>query len=245
MYGVWNSDPEANRSKARVELIQFLLKQGARDQAASELMALATALPPDPAAHLQAAKLFGKAQDDTGELAQYEEVLHLDPANPAALAGAGGVAYRAGDYVTARPYLQAAVNANPQDSDPRQLLATTDLILHDDPFLSHISDAERNRRITAAFAQAQKRLTECAQQTNVDLKTATSVATPLANLQSLWTNAKPDLARLRSPAETDLPDALMDVVLQIEQQTAATCGQPQGLDLALLLISQKREAAGQ
>src|SRR5271168_4039867 len=245
MYGVWNSDPEANRSKARVELIQFLLKQGARDQAASELMALATALPPDPAAHLQAAKLFGKAQDDTGELAQYEEVLHLDPANPAALAGAGGVAYRAGDYVTARPYLQAAVNANPQDSDPRQLLATTDLILHDDPFLSHISDAERNRRITAAFAQAQKRLTECAQQTNVDLKTATSVATPLANLQSLWTNAKPDLARLRSPAETDLPDALMDIVLQIEQQTAATCGQPQGLDLALLLISQKREAAGQ
>jgi hypothetical protein len=37
----------------------------------------------------------------------------------------------------------------------------------------------------------------------------------------------------------------MDVVFQIEEQTAATCGQPQGLDLALLLISQKREAAGQ
>jgi hypothetical protein len=37
----------------------------------------------------------------------------------------------------------------------------------------------------------------------------------------------------------------MDIVLQIEQQTAATCGQPKGLDLALLLISQKREAAGQ
>jgi len=64
-------------------------------------------------------------------------------------------------------------------------------------------------------------------------------------LQSLWTEAKPDLARLRSPAETDLPDAIMDVVFQIEQQTEATCGKPQGLDLALLLISQKREAASQ
>jgi hypothetical protein len=35
----------------------------------------------------------------------------------------------------------------------------------------------------------------------------------------------------------------MDVVFQTEQQTAAICGPPQGLDLALLLISQKREAA--
>jgi tetratricopeptide (TPR) repeat protein len=245
MYGVWNADPEANRSKARIELIQFLLQQGARDKAASELMALATALPPDPAAHLQAAKLFGKAKDDAGELAQYEEVLRFDPANSAALAGAGEAAYRSGDYLTARRYLQAAVNANPSDSDSRQLLETTDLILHNDPFLSHISDAERNRRITAAFAQAEKRLTECAQQTNVDLKTATPAATPLASLQSLWSEAKPDLARLRSPAETDLPDALMEVVLQIERQTASTCGQPQELDLALLRISQKREIASQ
>ncbi len=245
MYGVWNSDPDANRSKARIELIQFLLKQGAPDRAASELMALATSLPPTPAAHLQAAELFAQAHDYAGELAQYEEILRLDPANSAALAGAGKAAYRSGDYIAAHRDLQAAVNANPQDSDSRQLLATTDLILRNDPFLSHISDAERNRRITAAFAQAEKRLAECAQQTGVDLKTATPTASPLASLQSLWTGAKPDIAHLRSPAETDLPDAIMDVVFQIEQQTAATCGQPQGLDLALLRISQKREAASQ
>ena len=51
--------------------------------------------------------------------------------------------------------------------------------------------------------------------------------------------------RLRSPAETDLPDTLMDIAFQIEQQTAVTCGQPQGLDLAILLISQEAEAASQ
>jgi hypothetical protein len=50
---------------------------------------------------------------------------------------------------------------------------------------------------------------------------------------------------LRSPAETDLPDTIMDVVFQIEQQTAAVCGSPQGVDLALLLISQNREASSQ
>jgi tetratricopeptide (TPR) repeat protein len=246
MYGVWNSDPDSNRSKARIELIQFLLKQGAPDKAAPELMALATALPPDPVAHLSAAQLFAQAQDYSGALAQYKEVLRLDPANSAALAGAGQAAYRIGDYSAAHSYLQDAVSTNPQDAESRKLLATTDLILRNNPFLSHISDAERNRRITAAFARAEDRLTECAQQTGADLKTVpTAAPSPLPGLQSLWTKAKPNLDHLRSPAETDLPDALMDVVFHIEQQTAAICGQPQGLDLALLLISQKREAASQ
>ena len=246
MYGVWNSDPDANRSKARIELIQFLLKKNAPEKAESELMALATSLPPDPAAHLRAAQLFAQAQDNAGALAQYQEVLRLDPQNSTALAGAGEAAYRSGNYATAQRYLQAAVYATSQDANSIRLLASADLIRRTNPFHSHISDAERNRRITAALEQAEKRLSECAQQSGVDLKAAaTPAASPLSQLQSRWTAAQPDLAHLRSPAETDLPDSIMDVVFQIEQQTAAMCGQPQGLDLALLLISQKREAASQ
>jgi len=246
MYGVWNSDPDANRNRARIELVQFLLKKGARAQADSELIALAAALLSDPESHLQAAQLFQQAQDYNSALAQYQDVFKLDPANPAALAGAGETAYRSGNYNAAQRYLRAAVSTNPVDANARQLLASTDLILHANPFHSHISDAERNRRIAAAFAQAETRLSECAQQTGVDLKaSATASPSPLSTLQSRWMAVKPDLHRLRSPAETDLPDAIMDVVFQIERQTAATCGPPQGLDLALLLISQKREAAGQ
>src|SRR5580704_11390120 len=45
MYGVWASEADANRNKARVELIQFLLKRNATDKARSELIALAIALP--------------------------------------------------------------------------------------------------------------------------------------------------------------------------------------------------------
>ena len=248
MYGVWNSDPDANRSRARVELIQFLLKKGALANAESELVALATALPPDPSAHLQAAQLFSQAHDYSGALTQYREALHFEPSNSAALAGAGEAAYYLADYITAQRYLEAAVNANPQDENVRALLAIADLVLRNNPFQGHISDVERNRRISSAFAQAEKRLTECAHQIGVDLNaTGTPPAYPtpsqLVGLQSRWTMAKPDLDRLRSPAETDLPDTIMDVVFQIEQQTATICGQPQGLDQALLLISQKREAA--
>jgi tetratricopeptide (TPR) repeat protein len=246
MYGVWNSDPDANRNKARIELIQFLLKKGAPDKAESELMALATSLPPDPPAHLQSAQLFEQAKDYAGALAQYEEVLRVDPGNASALSGAGISAYRSGKYETSQRYLRAAVNADPQDANARELLATTDLILRANPFRSHISDAERNRRIAEAFTQAEKRLTECAEQAGVDLKIPATITTsPLSSLQSRWTVTKPDLVRLRSAAETDLPDSIMDIVFQIEQQTAVICGPPQGLDHALLLISQKREAASQ
>jgi tetratricopeptide (TPR) repeat protein len=244
MYGVWNADPDSNRTNARIELIKFLLNKGAFKNAEAELIALSASLPPDPAAHLQAAQLFAQAREDAGALAQYEEALRLDPSNPAALAGAGQSAYRAGNYAAAQRYLQAAINANPQDAGALQLLASTDLVLRSNPFQSHISDAERNRRIAAAFAQAEKRLTECAGQTGVDLKSAAPSHGPaLPALQSRWIATQPDLARLRLPAETDLPDNIMDVVFQIEQQTSAMCGQPEGLDLALLLISQKGEAA--
>jgi tetratricopeptide (TPR) repeat protein len=244
MYGVWNSNPDANRNKARIELIQFLLKKNAAANAESELMALAASLPSDATSHLEAAQLFAAAHDYPSALAQDEEVLRLDPANANALAGAGEAAYRAGNYATAERYLRAAVAVNSQNPDLRQLLESTQIVLRASPFRTHLSDAERNRRIIAAFAQAEDRLTKCAQQTGVDLN-STASASPLSRLQARWIAAKPDLEHLRSPGETDLPDALMDIVFQIEQQTVTPCGQPQGLDLALLLISRERAAAGQ
>jgi tetratricopeptide (TPR) repeat protein len=253
MYGVWSSDADANRSSVRIELIQYLLKKGARAQADSELIALATNLPRNPDKHLQAGRLFMQAQDYSGALAQYEDVLRLEPNDATGLAGAGAASYRMGNYILAQRYLRNAVNANAADNDSRQLLATTDLVLRSNPFHSYISDAERDRRIAADFDQAENRLTACAQQTGVSLNSsgssstsASSSSTPpqpssLLGLQARWTAVKPDLRQLRSSTEADLPDTIMDVVFQIEQQTAATCGQPQGLDLALLLISEQRE----
>jgi hypothetical protein len=54
-----------------------------------------------------------------------------------------------------------------------------------------------------------------------------------------------EIRRLGSSGETDLPDAIMDLVFKIEQQTAVQCGEPQGADLALLLISRNRDSADQ
>jgi len=67
----------------------------------------------------------------------------------------------------------------------------------------------------------------------------------LTSLWARWQAARPELRRLSSPTNADLPDALMDLVQDIEQQTAQQCGEPTGLDLALLLGARDREIADQ
>lgn len=245
MYGVWSSAPDENRRKARLELIEFLLQKDAYTQAQSELMALAASLPPDPTLELRTAELLAQAQDYADALTEYEKVLRRGRNNAAAMAGAGEVAFRAGRYRTAQRYLQSAINADPQDSKSRSLLASTNQILENDPFVRRISDAERNRRIAAAFASAGKRLTACSQQKGENLTApgGSSAESALGQLQSRWLETKRQLPRLRFPGEVDVPDAIMDVVFQIEQETASECGEPHGPDEALLLISRNREGA--
>ncbi len=256
MYGLWTADSDANRRKARIELIEFLLQKNAVEQARSEILALAAFLPPDsdPALYLQVAQFLTLARDYPNALAEYEKVLHVERANPAALAGAGNAAFRIGHYRTAQHYLQAALALNPSDAASRNLLATTDAIREADPFVRGISDAERNRRIVADFTKAGDRLASCAQQKGVSLEPAnppapaTTASAPPSSLSALhdrWLATKRDLPRLRSIGETDLPDAIMDVVFQIEQQTADVCAEPQGVDQALLLVSRDREGADQ
>jgi tetratricopeptide (TPR) repeat protein len=245
MYGVWTSDADGNRRRARLELIDFLLQKGVRDEAQSELVALTAELPGDPTLHLRAAQLFAQAQDYRDALTQYEHTLKLDRNNLDAMTGAGEAAYRFGHYRTAQRYLQAAVKSNPQDSHSRELLDSANIILQADPFVRRISDAERNRRIADAFQKAGERLTACAAIKGINLADRANAASPLANLGERWSAMKPNLRRLRFAEESDLPDTIMDLVFEIEQQAAALCGEPQGSDEALLLLSRSREVADQ
>lgn len=240
IYGAWAKDPETNRSSARLELIHFLIQHKANTLAESELITFVQTLPPDPASHLQAAGLYGEIQDYDQALEVYESVLKLDPHNQAALAGAGRAAFQLERYHTAQQYLTRAVEADHSDQKSQQTLETANLILSVDPFRRHISDAERNRRLVNAFNLAGVRLQACASSAGINLNTPTSPPNPLQTLQLSWNNLKPQLTTLRSAGETDLPDSIMDVVSQIETQTAQQCGPPTGVDLALLLAARDR-----
>jgi len=249
IYGFWPNAPDQNRRQARFELIDFLLQRSAFPQARAELIALAQVLTPDPEQHLKVAGLFVHAQDLSNALAQYQSVLKAEPMNLEALAGAGSTLFQMGQYRSAQQYLQKAQNSN--DPQLREQLQAAEAVLAADPFLARLSDAERNRRIVTAFEHAGQRLKSCAQAKQMDLPAGPPVSnsngsgSDLASLWSRWLSAKPQLRQLSAPANIDMPDALMDLVFEIEQQTAQQCGQGDRLDQALLRIVRDRESVDQ
>ena len=235
IYGLWPNNPEAHRRDTQFELIEFLLKNKAYPQAQAELINLASAIPAEPSLRLRVASLFAQAQDNDHALAQYQQILQADLENQPALYGAGQAAFNLGRYRTAEGYLHSVVLADAGNAKARALLDTTDLVLGADPFAPRISDAERNQRVRSAFLRAGDRLDSCAKNQGIDLNPE-SPPRGLPSLKSQWLETKAKVAQL--PSGDGVLDQVMDLVFEIERQTQAVCGQPEGPDLALLLISQ-------
>lgn len=242
VYGVWPSDPEARRRDTRMELIRFLLQEKAYSQAQAELISWSSVLPPDPELQLTVANLFSAAHDYDHALSEYQQVLRKQRSNEVALAGAGNAAYQQGRYRTAESYLQAAVRANQNDSNAKQLLQTTQMILKADPYARGVSTSERNKRVKTAFQQAGARLDLC-MSSAVDVGTGSSAA-ELASLKQNWLDLKPDVTHLYHQNSSDMRDSAMDLVFSIEQKTEEMCGPPSGLDEALLLLAQNPTGVG-
>jgi tetratricopeptide (TPR) repeat protein len=236
VYAVWPSSQEVKRLDARLELIELLLRIGAKAQAQSELIALAENAEHDPALQERIGNLFLRAGDYEHALGAYNAALNSDRHDAAALAGAGYAAFELGRYQLAQHYLQSAVSANRNDSESAERLKTAQLVLHLDPFRRQIAAAERNRIVAEAFAAAGQRLKICALPTT----TATGPAS-VPSLKDEWERLKPQITEAVLRRNQDLGEKAMDLVFRIERETNLVCGTPTGTDLALLLISRMHE----
>ena len=237
VYGLWSADPDSSRRGARLELVDYLLEHGRRMDALAELIASAANLPPDPALHLRIADRFLQVEDFPSALDQYRQVLRLDYNRSAACLGAGKAAFSLGRYPAAEHYLQEAFARGVQDAPAAGMLATASLVLATDPTRPNLTPAERRARIFAAFQQAGARAQQCLQ------SQGTNENPELRQLHAHWTTLELGMrANARRAAAGTMVNA-MDTVTRIEQLAAAQCGQPQGLDLALLLIARNREGA--
>jgi tetratricopeptide (TPR) repeat protein len=236
IYGVWKSNPDANRQLASFELIELLLQKNALQQAQSELIGLLSTLPKDPALHLRVAEMLSRAQDYNRALGEFQFVLQKDRHNAAALFGAGQAAFQLGRYRTAQIYLQGAVNAGYQSEHAAQWLQSATLILQADPYRRGISDVERNVRLQVAFSQAGRRLDNCTSPADADSQPP-PLPTDLVPLKAKWKQMEPKVTRMDKQPESGLLDAIMDLVFQIEEEAQFRCGPPQALDQALVTIS--------
>jgi tetratricopeptide (TPR) repeat protein len=253
VYGLWEKDPEANRHRARVELINYLLQRNNRTQAESEIIAMQAGLPADPELHAEVAGLFARIQDYDRALDQYRHALQLGPKNAHALAGAGESAFQLGRFRTAAHYLRAAVAQDPRDEHSRQLLQTASTVLDANPFAKRLSARDRENRLRSAFDLASKKLLVCVDSRSTKNTASTPTADAqlekstqtLDDLEELSNRYKDLQSKMRSRTflnDPDSADELMDYVFDIEQRPR-NCGPSTPMDEALLLVARYRSGA--
>jgi tetratricopeptide (TPR) repeat protein len=221
IYSAWPSDQESKRLEARLELVEFLLNTRGKAQAQSELIALEENMGDDPAQQERVGDLFLRAQDYEHALSAYRVSLKAERDNAAALAGAGAAAFQLGRYPQAQRYLQAAVAANPKDTQSAERLKMAEMVAEMDPFQRQIPVAQRHKMVVEAFATAGERVKACG-----------------GEAQATWEKMNPRITEAGLRRNPDLVEEAMDLVFEIERES---CGSPSGKDAALLLIAKLHE----
>lgn len=239
VFGVWEGDPETHRRQARIELCKFLLGEGERNDAESELIALQAELPPDAALHTQVGVMFAQVEDYRRALHEFQQALKLNPRQPGASAGAGEAAYQLADYPQAHRYFQKALELDPKNQEAALKLEISGLVVQLDPFQRRLSQNERGKRTIAAFQQALSRLKQCAQSRGVNLKPQQESG-PFASIYSSVTDMQPKVTRGNLRRNPDLITNVMDLVTRMEETSQQACGTPPPPDQALLMISHTR-----
>jgi tetratricopeptide (TPR) repeat protein len=235
IYATWPGNRELERQNARLELIELLLRNHAKAQAQSELIALAANLGDDPAERTHVGDLFLECQDDAHALAEYQLSLKTKPRDPAALAGAGRAAFGLGRYTLAQRYLEEAVAVAPGDKDSAARLEIANLVVEMDPFRQQIRAAQRDRVVVKAYAAAGARLNSCS------AAGSSTAATEQQDLAQKWTTLKPRVTEAGLRRDPDLVNNAMEMVFDIERQTDGTCAASTETDTALLLIAKMHE----
>jgi tetratricopeptide (TPR) repeat protein len=237
IYGLWTgTHVDDRRRQVRVELIHFLLLHEQRDQALSELLILNDDLPETAASHTEAGQLFLQAGDPQHGLLNFKEAIKLDPHASPALAGAGDASFQLGDYRTAQRYLEAAHSLGNLPPHGQQIFSLVQLISSADPLARGIGSKEREQRLLTGYEQALQRLRACLARS--------SKPTNTSDLQALQAEAAPLETRLQSKGiryDLDLLRSGVDLIYRMEKATNVHCGEPTGMDEALLLIASKRD----
>lgn len=240
IYGSWDKDPAQARRTVRLELCEFLLAHGRINDAQAELTALAADISPDDAPLLEkTGQLLMQAGQPERALVEFEAELRNNPRQAQWLEYAGDAALAAGDYAKAETYFARAVREDPSQESVEKLATVRD-VLGDDPFQSGLSDDEQASRSWRAYQQGLQRLQQC----TATAPGSSAGAQPPPDMQELIQNAEglKTQVNLRSLSKSpDLRRQAMQLVFQIENATAASCGeQPTGLDQALILIGKRR-----
>ena len=149
--GSWPDQPDANRFRARLKLVDLLVSAGRAEQARAEILGAAADLPEGPAFGNQLGQkllAMGMPREARGV---YTRLLQKGPPDAAEYDGLGEASFLAGDYRAAEQAFRQSLKINAADplATRRADLATTILSL--DPSQPGIGPLERFRRSQAVL----------------------------------------------------------------------------------------------
>ncbi|MGA2987164.1 MAG: tetratricopeptide repeat protein [Terriglobia bacterium] len=241
VYCEWEGDLVVQRRAVRLELVKFLLDSDQKAAARAELIAVAANLPPDAKLQVQVGALLMNAGGNDDALRLFRQALAEEPHSAPALAGAGECYFLNGQYARAEPYLSQALRQDPNLTQAAAMRDTVRAVLDMDPFIRWLGEQDRERRAHQDFDQALTRLEACAAQRGIDLQGKSG--DPLQTLYAQTTALQPRMRRPTLSRDAELVSSTMDLVFEIEKAASQACGEPQGLDLALVLIAREQEGA--
>ncbi len=245
IYGEWDNDPIAMRWQVRRELAEYLLDRSLQKQAVPEIIALADSTPANDIEQLRVVgNLLLKAKLWTRSLEAFRTILSANANDEDALLGAATSAFNLNQYSAALDYFDRLPEKDRNSPGVAEIYKTTQQINEMNPFLPDLSREAKARKAATALSAATSRLQQCATQAGQSL-TATPSQT---QLQKAFADSKEFAADGRWQDLAKHPESVDEVMghaFEMENASAAACGEPEGADRALWLLGRSRGVSAQ
>ncbi len=245
IYGEWDNDPIAMRWQVRRELAEYLLDRSLQKQAVPEIIALADSTPASDTEQLRiVGNLLLKAKLWTRALEAFRTILSANANDEAPLLGAATSAFNLNQYSAALDYFDRLPEKDRNSPGVAEIYKTTQQINEMNPFLPDLSREAKARKAATALSAATSRLQQCATQAGQSL-TATPSQT---QLQKAFADSKEFAADGRWQDLAKHPESVDEVMghaFEMENASAAACGEPEGADRALWLLGRSRGVSAQ
>lgn len=224
IYGHWGADSVRARIASRLELIDLLAAQGAKQELLAELLPMEEVMPDSLALRKRVGHLFVVAGSPARGASIFRELLRQNPADGDAYAGMGKVALSLGNFRMARADFLQASRLLPEDTAIAARLALSDTILA-------ISPIERGLGTHERFIRARDILVRT-------VATAESCAVPSGSRAVLTASARSTLAavvrRQQEDAESERVLALASDLYASMPASCSSVRTPSGEALALI-----------
>lgn len=210
IYGEWAGDTAGQPLRARLELIDLLVRRGEKRRLLAELLPLQEIDPDSVELRRRLAHLFVLADSPGRALPLFRELLRRDPQDGDAYAGMGEVALLLGNFRTAKADLMLATRLLPDSTRLASLLDVADTVMALDPMARGVSHVERSARSRAILESTVDAVVKCG---------------PTAAARELIETARVKLLAPtnRPTVDGEEPDALLDLASEIWSRQVPAC----------------------